>query len=273
MGRLGQLVIVKLGGSLITNKDVPLSPNLRNIRNVARELSNAIGLEPSIRMVIIHGGGSFGHYFAKRFSIGTEFSEQYPAEGLARTSAAMIKLHSIVLEEFCRAGVYCATVLPVEIQNRKEDNISNSESLAKRVNAIFDNKLLPVTFGFVNISDGGSFIISGDRIALAIANTFSATRVVFAMDVDGIYPSANLKGQILTEVGRNNDGVKSFVKKYDVTGGIQAKIATGFSLSDLGADVFFLSGAKRGRLTQAIVGSNRVIATRIYSTEKAVRCS
>jgi isopentenyl phosphate kinase len=270
VGESNSFVVVKLGGSLITNKDVPLSANLKNIRLVARELSRAQSLKPNLRIFLIHGGGSFGHYFAKEFSLGTELSKKYPAEGLAKTSAAMMRLHSIILEELSGAGVYCTTVLPLEIFSEKSRQIILTKGQFGRLNDIFENKLTPLTFGFVNLVKEGAYIVSGDKIALALSKAFPIERVIFAMDVDGIYPSRNLKGPVLKEL-KKRGVVNSFVKKYDVTGGIVGKISTGLMLSNLGTNVFFVNGTKVGRLSGTIIGLDGIVATRIYSAKKGTR--
>ncbi len=108
MGKSDKLVVVKLGGSVITNKDKPLSPNFANIRLISRQISRAISSNDKLRLILIHGGGSFGHYYAKKFGLGTKPISSAAPEGLAWTTAAMVKLHSIILDEFCNAGVYCS---------------------------------------------------------------------------------------------------------------------------------------------------------------------
>ena len=266
MGRFENLVVVKLGGSLITNKDIPESPNFHNMKLVCREISQAISTDKSLQLILIHGGGSFGHYFARKFGLGTLLKRNASPEGLARTAAAMIKLHSVMLEELNSAGVFCGTILPIEILSRNGDSISAiGES---RIITLLENGLVPITFGNVSVIENGSFIISGDTIALAIARKFRIRKATFAMDVDGVYRSAGLKGSIIHEL-IGEPQFKSTLRDFDVTGGLQAKIKTGFELSKLGADVFFLNGSKRNRLSKVLLGDNRVLATKIYSRGKS----
>jgi isopentenyl phosphate kinase len=267
------LVVVKIGGSVVTNKDEPLSPNKRNIRLICNDLSKALSKDMVKDLFLIHGGGSFGHYYAKKFSIGTKAQNGTSPEGLARTSAAMLQLHSIVLEELCNAGVYCTTMLPVELLNDSLEYPAISDDGVRRINSSFDNHLIPISFGFVNLRGSESYIVSGDKIALAVARSFSVTRTIFAMDVDGVYPSADLKGPVINELSVTDSKFEDSLRSFDVTGGIRAKISTGFELSKYGTDVLFLNGREPGRLSRAIQGEDDVVATRIYSTKNSGRHS
>jgi isopentenyl phosphate kinase len=266
MGKNEKLVIVKLGGSVITNKEKPLSPNLQNIRRICRELSRIIVIDKQIQLFLIHGGGSFGHYYAKKFGLGTSPVTSASPEGLARTSATMIELHSLILEELCRAGVYCATILPSELFQENGVN-SLSGYGRKRVQAVFENHLVPITFGFVNFEGSESFIVSGDKIAISVANAFDVQKTIFIMNVDGIFQASDLKGGIFRELDHELLPLESTSKGFDVTGGVKAKISAGFEISKLGSEVYFLNGTKSNRLYNAL-RDNNVIATKIYPMKK-----
>jgi len=273
MGKNEKLVLVKLGGSVITNKDKPLSPNLRNIGNISKQLARALKEDKTLRLVLIHGGGSFGHYYAKKFGLGTRITQSTSPEGLARTSMAMIELHSILLKELCRAGVYCGTILPIELFSMLDNPILITESGRRRVDSLFDNGLVPITFGFVNLEGKNSYVISGDTISLALASAFPISKTIFVMDVDGVFPSSKLKGAIVKDLARENFSIEGSGQKFDVTGGIKSKISTGFEIADRGSDVYFVNGAKPSRLLRVFQDSNRVVATRIYSTKKSASYS
>ncbi|MFI5421878.1 MAG: hypothetical protein ACHQ1H_12995, partial [Nitrososphaerales archaeon] len=114
MGTLASLTIVKLGGSLITYKDQPLSINTQALQVVARELRNFLSSEKPGKIFLIHGGGSFGHFYAKQFSLNTKFS-RIKTEGVAMTLTSMLQLHSLVLKQLNSEKVFCATILPSEL--------------------------------------------------------------------------------------------------------------------------------------------------------------
>ena len=53
------MILIKLGGSIITNKERPLSPRRKTIDIILKEISKI--KEP---VVMVHGGGSYGHYWS-----------------------------------------------------------------------------------------------------------------------------------------------------------------------------------------------------------------
>ena len=59
------LIVLKLGGSVITEKERNLTPNLNSIDRLAREIAEA-----NVKgLMIVHGGGSYGHPLAKQYNI------------------------------------------------------------------------------------------------------------------------------------------------------------------------------------------------------------
>jgi isopentenyl phosphate kinase len=259
MGTLANLTIVKLGGSLITFKDQPLSINLPALQVVARELRNFLSSEKPRKIFLIHGGGSFGHFYAKQFSLNTKFSRIEP-EGVAMTLTSMLQLHSLVLKQLISKKVFCATLLPSELVSLDGKGITPNG--ATRIQSILSSELIPITFGNVLLRDGKARVISGDEIALALVRKFRAKKVIFVMDVDGIYPTAKLEGAILDSVS-SNQKVESLLRSYDVTGGVEKKLRTGIQMNKAGAEVFFLNGSKEGRLSAALIGKEDVLGTKI----------
>lgn len=263
MGRVGNLVVLKLGGSLITFKDKPLAVNYANIRITVRAIAAALPLLEDARLFILHGGGSFGHYYAKKYGLSTRLQITDPKH-VSVITGAMMDLHSIVLKEMLKAKVPCMTILPSQILT--ESGAALSSGGEKYLEALFDSGLVPITFGNVHVSKKGSRIVSGDRLALAVVKSFGKqnSRVVFGMDVDGIFPDEKMEGAIIDELSERSD-VRSELRHFDVTGGISSKIQTGLELSRCGADVFFVNGSKPARLKAALEGRRNVKGTKIYS--------
>jgi isopentenyl phosphate kinase len=254
-----ELTIVKLGGSLITHKDRPLSVNLTSLRVVAREISTHLLSNKTSKLILIHGGGSFGHFFAKQFALTTRYSK-YDPEGVALTLTSMLQLHSLILEQMNSKEVFCATILPSELMSL--DGKTVTANGLSRINSIFSCGLIPITLGNILLRTRTSRIISGDEIALLLARRLHAARVIFALDVDGIYPTSDLSGNVLSEVS-SRDKIGSVVRKFDVTGGVKKKVLTGILMAKAGTEVFFVNGSKEGRLSSLLGGRRGVISSRV----------
>lgn len=252
------LIVIKLGGSLVTHKDTPLEADVQSIGKVAAEIGSALRKKNSTNLVLIHGGGSFGHYFAARYRIGLT-AKQIPSEHISKTSGAMITLHTIILNRLISEGVPCKTVLASELLS---DNKNISDYGKRYLRCLIDNDLVPVTFGNVLVTSHGSKIVSGDEIALAMSKMFRVKRVVFAMDVDGIYQTADMKGEILSEID-NESAIQGKLRKYDVTGGVISKTRVGMQIAGNGADVYYVNGKKSGRLRGLLLNHEYVKSTHI----------
>ena len=61
------MILIKLGGSIITNKEKPLSVRGETIDNLAKSLKKI--KEP---IIIVHGGGSYGHYWSVKYDMHTK---------------------------------------------------------------------------------------------------------------------------------------------------------------------------------------------------------
>jgi hypothetical protein len=60
-----ELVFLKLGGSLITDKTQPYKVRLDKLTTLAKEIHSALSSPRNLRLVLGHGSGSFGHYAVK----------------------------------------------------------------------------------------------------------------------------------------------------------------------------------------------------------------
>ncbi len=259
MGKLDNLTIIKIGGSLITHKDKMLTPNSKNLKSVARQIVRS-GIVRSSSVFLIHGGGSFGHYYAKKFGV-SKVTKKYPAVAISKIAESMMDLHTIVLGHLNEEGLNCKTVLTSEFLT--EDCSMVTRTGLKNLDNIHRCELVPLSFGNVFINKTGSKVVSGDQIALALARTVKTKLVVFAMDVDGIHVTPSLKSPIIDVLDQSTK-IDSASRKYDVTGGIVAKISVGLKLGELGASVFYVNGSKKNRLERVLVGCSNVLATQIY---------
>ncbi len=252
------LIIVKLGGSLITHKDTPLKADAHAIRKVAIEMAGALRNRNSARLLLIHGGGSFGHYYASRYHISLT-PKKIPSDRVSRTAFAMISLHTMILDQLVAEGIPCKTVLASELLSDKNEISVKGK---RYVQSLLENDLVPVTFGNVLVTGCGSKIVSGDVIALALANVFQVKSVIFAMDVDGIYQTSNLKGEILKELN-SESMIQGNLRKFDVTGGVISKTKVGMQIANLGTDVYYVNGRKFGRLRSLILDREPAKSTHI----------
>ena len=118
---------------------------------------------------------------------------------------------------------------------------------------MLNRSFIPILFGDVAIAkDKGIDILSGDQIITYLANKLNADKVIFLMDVDGIYDrNPKEKGAKLIEKIDGKIKIQWEKKKFDVTGGIKNKIEEALKMP---CKVYFINGTKKGNLTKAIKG-------------------
>ena len=236
------MILIKLGGSIITNKQKALSANVPAVRKIASQIKKI--REPC---VVVHGGGSFGHYWSVRYDMHTK-PAKYGPKGVAVVKNSMVQLNRLVLDAFLDAGVlpYC---LP------PTDFVSGDRPVPAKVREIpkvARTGLVPVSYGDVMWYGAGKFyILSGDRIMGMLTRLLRPRLAVFVTNVDGVY--SDLKGRrLIREITTEAPEVEEV--RMDVTGGMARKISEALAMSRSGTDVFFVNGKHPQRLVSAANG-------------------
>lgn len=249
------LVVVKLGGSLITRKREVEKPRPKVLARLAVEIAEG----GQGRLVVLHGAGSFGHPGARRFGLARApepgASPVERARGAAIVSAEVRRLHLLLLRELVRAGA-APWSLPPSAHARNRAGRLGTLDLAP-IEAALARGVVPVAFGDVVPDEAWGFsILSADTLATELAARLPVGRVVFASDVPGIFPGADRRAasiapeltDALLERLRPRKGVA------DVTGGIRAKAEAMRSIARAGADAVLISGLSDGAVLAAIRG-------------------
>jgi isopentenyl phosphate kinase len=99
------LVFLKLGGSLITDKDQPLTTRPGVLTRLADEISSARSIRPGLPLLLGHGSGSFGHTAAMKHR--TRQGVRTPAEwlGFAEVWKDARALNQLVVEALQEKGL------------------------------------------------------------------------------------------------------------------------------------------------------------------------
>jgi len=97
------MILIKLGGSIITNKEKPLTANRLAIRRITSSLRKI--KEP---LIVVHGGGSYGHYWSVKYDMHTKPSK-YSIKGVSVVKNSMVELNRIILQSFLESNLtpYC----------------------------------------------------------------------------------------------------------------------------------------------------------------------
>jgi isopentenyl phosphate kinase len=249
------LVIVKLGGSVITRKREVERLRPKVLARLARELART----SSARCVVLHGAGSFGHPGAHRFGLARPPSAgadpAHRARGAAIVAAEVRRLHVAVLRALVEAGASPLSVpIATHARNRAGDLVSFD---ATPFEDALERGHVPVSFGDVVPDDAWiSSILSADTIARALVPTLRPARVLFVSDVEGILgPAGRGKRPVVGEIDESVvETLHPSAGTPDVTGGIRGKAIAMCAIARAGVDAGLISGLTDGALSRAIQG-------------------
>lgn len=248
------MILVKLGGSVITDKTQYKAFRKETMARLAREIS-----ESGARVILVHGAGSFGHVLAHqhRLQEGSVDDSQIP--GLAKVAEDVRELDLKVIKELNEAGLNTISLPPSAIGRLRKGKLEKMDlSLFQKY---LELGITPVTFGDVMLDEDRGFgICSGDQLMEALAKEFLPEKVIFVSDVDGIFtcdPNEDSKAQLIATVDRNV--LKQLPKGNrckDVTGSIFGKIESMLRLCSHGCQPIIINGHKEGRLAAALRGES-----------------
>ncbi len=253
-----ELVILKLGGSVITMKKKPFYARTRIIRRIAKEISSALK-NKLLRLIIVHGGGSFGHPLAKKYGIHLGFRDERQLIGFAKTVQSMRKLSNIIVESLQGENVPAFPIQPSSITLQKNGRISSMWRVV--LEDALSKGLIPVLWGDAVLDeDAGFTILSGDQIVSYLSEFLTPSKVLFATDVDGIYPSdPKMEGaKPFSEINSADlaklAGHLTKCEHADVTGGMLGKIREILLITSKGIEVSVLNANKPGNVLRALLG-------------------
>jgi len=258
---LAELVFVKLGGSLITDKKVEAAARPEVIRRLAAEVRRALDTRPDLRLVLGHGSGSFGHIVAQRYHVQSGVTDW---RGYAQTGAAAARLNRIVTDLFLEEGVPVVSIQPSASARCRGGEL---QALAVHpVQEALERGLVPLVYGDVALDElWGSTIISTEIIFAYLARLLLPQRILLVGEVKGIYssdphhdPQARLERLLRATSGEPMQSVLGGSHGVDVTGGMRSKVR---GMVDLvralpSLRVYLLSGLEPGVLERALADAD-----------------
>jgi isopentenyl phosphate kinase len=236
------MILIKLGGSIITNKEKPLSPRRKTIDSILKEIGKV--KEP---VIIVHGGGSYGHYWSVKYDMHTKPAKANP-KGVAIVKNSMVELNKIILDSAVKNRINSYCLPPTDFMNGNK----TIKSKILTIDDISKSGLTPITFGDVLwFGQKKSYILSGDVIMTTIGKILKPRLSLFVLDVDGVYSDLKTK-KLIYDFKKEKPEIKN--NKMDVTGGMTRKITEASNMAKAGLKIFFVNGNKPKRITDAISG-------------------
>lgn len=253
----GKLILIKLGGSLITDKGKPYTAKVAVIKRLVKELK--IAWNKGFRFIVSHGSGSFGHTSAFRYKTAEGIRGKEDVYGLAVVQQDALKINRIVNKIFLDQGLPCLSFIPSSFS--LADNKELKRIFVEPIVRALRIDALPLVFGDVILdSKIGCCIFSGETTLSNIINPltkagFKVAKVIQCGTTDGIY---NENGKTISLVGsRSFSHLTGAIKgspETDVTGGMRHKLKESLKMAEFGVDSLIIDGRKKGNLLKAVLG-------------------
>jgi isopentenyl phosphate kinase len=248
-------LFLKLGGSLITDKNTPRAPRPEALARLMAEIAAAHAAQPGMKLVLGHGSGSFGHVEAKKY--GTRSGVRTPADwqGFAEVQHVAGLLNRLVGDAARAAGLPVVN-FPPSASGLARDSVIQTISVAP-IQSALDHDLIPLVFGDVAFDSArGGTIVSTEDVFRYLAGLLRPERILLA----GIEPGVLTRwpdGEIISEITPATDFAHvSGSHAADVTGGMASIVAEMLALVQAvpGCSVHIFSGEVAGSVRRALLG-------------------
>lgn len=247
--------VIKLGGSVITRKNEPFSARSDTICRLAEEISNYLHENKKHGLLLVHGGGSFGHPLVREC---LEKIGYINTQCFARVAFYMDLLNHLITEALLASEVPAVRITPRSICW----GVNYGECDFGVVGELMSSGMVPVLYGDVILSGSESRVLSGDDIVWYLTKSLGLKKVIFVTDVNGVYdkdPKLHKDARVLsnTHVGEVLKEA-SFWEVPDVTGGMLNKLRKSLLLGIKDVKIYVINGFVPGNLLSALEEKNVV---------------
>lgn len=268
-----ELVFLKLGGSLITDKTKPYTPLPDVMDDLALQIKTALQTHPDLRVLIGHGAGSFGHVPASEYKTRDglppratplvyrrrDDTQNNYWKGFAEVWYQASTLNRFVMEALHKADLHAISLPPSSSVISSNGQVSVWDTTPIRMALAAD--IVPVIFGDTVFDEvRGGTILSTEDLFMYLTDALHPERILLAGIEAAVwedFPARTRKVEKITPASFNE--IKSGVGKSttaDVTGGMESKVRQMLELAEKHPNltVQIFSSDEPGNLVRALGG-------------------
>ena len=259
------IVLIKIGGSLITDKTKPFTLREKALDTICEEVKRAT--QCGKWLIVGHGHGSYGHIYLNKYQTPKGIINQQSYRGFAEVADIALQLNRIVIKKLLEKGVNAVTVSALSIMLTENHQLVSMYSDA--LEGILKLGLLPVLYGDPIIDKAsGCTVFSTEKVLGNIAlrlkkKGYTIERIIHCGQTNGVYDADGNTIPLLSpgniEKYRNVLGAAAGI---DATGGMLHKVEETLALAKEGIPGLIIDGIEHGTLSKAIKGE-LVIGTRV----------
>jgi len=261
-----KIILIKLGGSLITDKEKPFTPKISLIDDLSRQISEALKENSNLQIIIGNGGGSFPHYPALQYKMNEGIKEEKQKYGFCLVQDAAAKLNRIIVDSLLKYNLNAVSLSPSSMIITKNGKIKNF--FPHSLLLMLKLQIIPVTYGDIVLDEvKGSHILSTEVILNFLAlflkrQGFEIDKIIHNGLTKGVLDG---KGKTIKKITLKNfpQIKKNFYQTFgfDVTGGMFHKVKESLSLTKYGIKSFIINGTAEKNLLKNVLLGKKVEGT------------
>jgi isopentenyl phosphate kinase len=252
------MIFLKLGGSLITHKDLAETVRYLVLQRTAMEIARAKAKNPELRLLLGHGSGSFGHIVAAQYTTNRGAATPSEWKGFAHVWGSAQRLNRIVVDFLMNEDLPVMT-FPPSASTICDAGAIQEMAYQPIIDAI-DAGLIPVVYGDVTFDrTQGAAIVSTETVFAFLARHLHPSRVLIAGIEKGVYadyPASekilrSMTAKDLEEIGLGG------AQDTDVTGGMLGKVEAALKIAGTNPniEVRIFSGEAPGSIENTLLGA------------------
>lgn len=256
---MSELVFLELSGALITDEYRYETPRPAAMARAAREIIAALRERPTLRLVLGHGSGSFGHFVADKYRLREGNLQDW--RGYAEVSAGVQRLNRLFTDTMLAEGLPVVSVQPSASARCHDGELV--EMVTEPFVEVLSRGLVPVVYDDVAVDDRrGCVFIPCEAILAYLARRLHPSRVIVADEAAGVYsgdPQRHTVVRLIPEINAcNYEEVERMLMASfgaDVDGGALAQVRLWFQLvrEQPQLVVHILTGRRSRMIEQALV--------------------
>ena len=255
------LIFLKLGGSLITNKSRPNTSLPGRISDLANVIKLVTEKYPDKRMILGHGSGSFGHHAANKFATQDGVRTQAEWIGFLEVWKAAQALHRIVLSKFIEENLPVMSFPPSAMITTEDKHITNWN--LEPITSSMINGFIPVIYGDVVFDEAmGGTILSTEDLFVYLAQRIMPKSILIAGMEEGVYSDYPACHSVIPKLSPGNfieyNEILNSSSNVDVTGGMRSKVLLMLNLvkNDPSLRVQIFSGKDPNNIIRIMAGEH-----------------
>lgn len=247
---MNEILLVKLGGSLLTDKTRAESVREEHLARLAGEVARADTLARTrgLRLILGHGSGSFGHAAAAAAGLGRGPLDEKHLVGASRTQERARALHALVIGALLDAGAAPFSLAPGSLFAAEGGELRAAD-LAP-LDVALAAGFLPVVYGDVIADRSWCASIASTEavfVALTLGLAPRVTQALWLGETSGVWDA---QGETLPEISTLDQAGDALggSRGTDVTGGMRHRVQAALELATLGVTSTIADGRKAGAI-------------------------